>query len=552
MTLRVLAFCIVVVVICYANSIFNPFIQDDRIAVSGNDAIRHIEPLRFLSEQYWPAKLGIGGVYRPLTILSFSIDYSIWGLWAPGYRLMNLVLHVLNGVLVFFVSYRLLSSIPAAWAAAAVYLIHPVHTESVVGIVGRSELLSACLFMAAWLLFRDRRTGATAVLFFLSLLSKESAITFPAIMALDMMLFDGGIKNVLLNWRRFAVLGGVAVGYLALRFRVLGSLGVPLGNQYFSGNMPTVQRWMTSGRVFIQYFKLLLAPINVIGVYEYNSIPLAGIHDWDAWVGLLLVAGTIVFAVLVARTRPVIAFSILFFYVTLLPVSNWFMPIGAIMAERFLYRPVFAIALLAGVLWSAIPTLRIQRLTAAGVTGTAILLCISHNYIWRDNFAFYGNMVHLYPNNMTGQLGYAMALLDKKRLDEAKEHFGASLRIMPFNLTALLYLARTSAQINPEKCDETRPLLDRALTIKPNDWESYWLLANCSAVNGRWQSADELYRKASDRAPAPDANLLYSWGRTLEALQKKDVAIEIYRQAAAINPNDDVIKRRLSILQNTP
>ena len=63
----------------------------------------------------------------------------------------------------------------------------------------------------------------------------------------------------------------------------------------------------------------------------------------------------------------------------------------------------------------------------------------------------------------------------------------------------------------PEKCDETRPLLDRALTIKPNDWESYWLLANCSAVNGRWQSADELYRKASDRAPAPDANLLYSW-----------------------------------------
>src|SRR5215813_4844366 len=159
MTLRVLAFCIVVVAICYANSVFNPFIEDDLIAVVGNDAIRHIEPLRFVSEQYWPAKIGIGGVYRPLTILSFSLDYAMWGLWVPGYRLVNLVLHALSGVLVFFVSLRLLSSKPAAWAAAAVYLVHPVHTETVVGIVGRSELLSACLFMAAWMMFRTGWTG---------------------------------------------------------------------------------------------------------------------------------------------------------------------------------------------------------------------------------------------------------------------------------------------------------------------------------------------------------------------------------------------------------
>src|SRR5262249_54234861 len=213
---------------------------------------------------------------------------------------------------------------------------------------------------------------------------------------------------VLLSWRRFVVLGVVALGYLALRFWVLGSLGVPLINQYLSGNMSIGQRWMTSGRVFLQYFKLLVAPINVIGVYEYNSIPVAGIHDWDAWLGLLLVAATIVFAILVARTRPVIAFSILFFYVTLLPLSNWFMLIGAIMAERFLYRPVFAVALLAGLAWSAIPNVRLQRVAAAGVLGTATLLCISHNYVWHDNFAFYGNMVRHFPNNMTGQLGYAM------------------------------------------------------------------------------------------------------------------------------------------------
>jgi len=247
----------------------------------------------------------------------------------------------------------------------------------------------------------------------------------------------------------------------------------------------------------------------------------------------------------------VIAFGILFFYLTLLPVSNWFMPIGAIMAERFLYRPVFALALLGGLLWCAIPNLRMQRLVAVGVLGVALVLCISDNYIWHDNFAFYSNMVRHYPNNMTAQLGYAMEMLDKGRLEEAKQHFEKSLRIMPFNMTALVYLARTTAQIDPQICDEARPLLDRAFPVKPNDSESYWMLANCSAMKGRWENADELYRKASDNAPTPDANLLYSWGRTLEVLGKKDAAIEIYQKAAAVNPNDDVTKHRLSMLQNT-
>jgi hypothetical protein len=72
--------------------------------------------------------------------------------------------------------------------SAAVYLVHPVQTEAVVSIVGRSELLAAALFFTAWLAFRKGRTGWACIAYFLAALAKESAITFPAVAALDIAL----------------------------------------------------------------------------------------------------------------------------------------------------------------------------------------------------------------------------------------------------------------------------------------------------------------------------------------------------------------------------
>ena len=189
--LRFLVFSMLTVAICYANSVSNPFLQDDLLIVSGNQEIRQIAPIHFLSSPYSQDQR-FAGTYRPLTILSFSVDYALWGNTAAGFRIINLSLHALNGCLVFALASGLLGSIPAAWAAATVYLIHPVHTEVVVGIVGRSELLAATLIFAAWLFFRHGYTAWSALAFFLGLLSKEHAITFPAVMALDVLLLGDG------------------------------------------------------------------------------------------------------------------------------------------------------------------------------------------------------------------------------------------------------------------------------------------------------------------------------------------------------------------------
>src|SRR5207245_2566097 len=117
----------------------------------------------------------------PLTIFSFSLEYPLWRRWPGGYRLTNLLLHALNGFLLFILARALLRSVPAAWAASALYLAHPVHTEPVVGIAGRSELLAAMFFLLAWICFRRRRMVFCVAAFLLGLLSKENAIAFPSV-----------------------------------------------------------------------------------------------------------------------------------------------------------------------------------------------------------------------------------------------------------------------------------------------------------------------------------------------------------------------------------
>src|SRR5438045_362413 len=90
----------IVVAICFGNSLPNDFVLDDYAVVAINPAIRTIALSHTFLTPYWGEKSN-SGIYRPLTILSFAFEYPLWGRWPGGYRLTNLLLHVINGVLVF-------------------------------------------------------------------------------------------------------------------------------------------------------------------------------------------------------------------------------------------------------------------------------------------------------------------------------------------------------------------------------------------------------------------------------------------------------------------
>src|SRR5205823_2128356 len=220
--------------------------------------------------------------------------------------------------------------------------------------------------------------------------------------------------------------------------------------------------------------------------------------------GLALVVGSIVTAALFRKTRPALTLGILFFFVALLPVSNWIMPIALLMAERFLYMPVFGFALFAGAAWAAIPDQRLRRLIASGTVAVAVLLCISHNYLWQDTLTFHENAVRIVPNNARARLGYGFVLLRMNKADEAKAQFEAGL-------------ARTMMRID-NSCDRDRPLLARAFSIEPGQWQSLWALGDCFRMEGKTVQAEQSYRLAIQNSDFPDAELLSSWAQLLETM----------------------------------
>jgi len=522
---------IVVVAVCFANSLPNDFIVDDYRIVALNPAIRTIAPLHFFKTPYW-GENSHAGLYRPLTIFSFSLEYPWWRRWAGGYRLTNLLLHAINGFLVFLLVRSLFQSNPAAWAASAIYLAHPVHTEPVVALAGRSELLAAMFFLLAWISYRRGKTFLCSIAFFLSLLSKENAIAFPAVIFLERVVFHGGLRNALKEWKRFGALAATALVYLGVRFWVLGEFGIPKPIQYLQGSWTIAQRELTTGRAFLKYFQLLVAPLEVTGDYDFNSIPLATVNDWVAWAGLLLVLLTIVFAFRMLKARPGIGFAILFFYLTILPVSNWIIPTAVILSERALYLPSLGICMLAGLVWAGISNIQVRRVLGLGVMVTAALLCVAHSYIWRNDLTYFGNLIHVFPNNVRGQLGYGTALVEAGRAEEARQHFEAGLRVTR-SAPLLVGLSEALLQID-RSCGLARPVLNEALSIEPADPFAPWLMAECYENDGSLVEAEASYRQAVNNSRFPEPRLLIGWGRVLEKTGKPEEAREAYRRAALL------------------
>ena len=535
-----IAAAVIIVGICYANSLPNGFILDDYPIVAVNPAIRAISPLQFLKAPYWGATSN-SGIYRPLTIFSFSLEYPLWHHWAGGYRFTNLLLHSINGVLVFLVSRSILQSVPAAAAASTVYLIHPVHTEPVVGLAGRSELLATLFFLLAWIFFRQKRTGWCAGAFFLSLLSKENAIVFPAVMVLDGFCTAGAVISMgsaLSRFaerayrNRFAAVIGVAVVYLVLRILVLGGLGVPKTIQYLDGTLTLAERELTSGRAFLKYFQLLIAPVDVTGDYDFNSIPVATWDDGIAWSGLFVVGAMIAGAFWIRKKQPAVAFAGLLFFVTMLPTSNWIMPTSIIMSERALYLPSLSICLIAGLIWTKVRQPQVRTLLAVGVLALAALLCIAHNYVWRDELTYYANLVRVLPNNLRGRQGYGVALIEAGRPQDALIQFDEGLKI---KRSAPLLVGLSEALIQLDRgCGRARSVLQEALRVQAGDPFARWLLGGCFEKEGQMQEAEAEYRQAVRNTDFPDPKLLADWGRVLEKTGRSLEAQEAYRRSTLL------------------
>jgi tetratricopeptide (TPR) repeat protein len=524
----VFALALVVSATCYLNALPNQFVLDDRPIVETNPTVRTVDWVGALRSGYWGNNTH-EGIYRPATIFSLSIDYALWKLWPPGYHLTNLVLHAVSGFLLFLLCASLVGAGPVPLFAMLIFLVHPAHSEAVTAAIGRAELLSAAFFLGAWLLFRRGQLLGATVVFFLALLSKENTIVLPGVLLLDRWLSREPRSK---TFRDVAIVSAAALAYLALRFAVLGELGIPAAAQYMSGQLSYGARVMTSGRVFLEYLRLTFFPLRLAGDYDYNSIPIADVSSWDAWLGLLLAALSLGAGFVLWRRRPPAGLGILLAFAALAPVSGLFLPLGVLLAERFLYLPLLGLSLSAAVLIGALPQSRPLRIAGAAALFVAVLLCNSHDYSRRNNFAFFSNMARSQPNNVKARLGYALALLEVGKKDEAVTELEAGLKIWPDAPQVLSALA--GALMTETDCTAAWPYLLRALKADRFDPNTHWRMGDCAFREGKFAEAEGYYSEAVHLLPYPNPNLFTMWGKSLEALGRADAAHDAYQRAAEL------------------
>jgi tetratricopeptide (TPR) repeat protein len=450
-------FCLLTL-LAYSDSFATGFTLDSAFIVLRDPRLLKVAAAnlqQILNQDYWWPNFH-SGLYRPLTTATFLFNYAVLGngTHAAGYHAVNILLHLANVWLLFLLASRFFGRAWPAFFAAALWAVHPIATETVTNLVGRSDELAAMAILGGLLLYqrsaplRGRRMAlAAAGLFVIGVLgglAKELAAVLIAVMLLwDLVRGTGSWRSwrgwLQLRWP-FYLAAVLALGvFFAARWRVLGA-APPAEIPYVDNPLAYAGIWtakLTALKVIGLDLWMMIFPVHLSCDRSYNQIPLAGWTDPAAWAAILVVGGLLAAAILRRRKDPMMFWCAGFCAIALFPTSNLAATIGSVMAERFLYLPSAAFAL-------AITALAFRskwRRHAPVVLGLLIALYAVRTYLrnadWQDDLTLASHDVAVVPQSFKMHGMLARMLLEQSRsnidasIHEAEIAWGIVRRLPP-------------------------------------------------------------------------------------------------------------------------
>ncbi len=384
----------------------NPYLPSSGVASAGEDLPQgswlQPQPLaQIWIDDFWGEPMASANShksYRPLTVLSFRLSYTLWSGVLPSgglgptaqrvYHAENVALHALVSVLLLAAVRRLSPGQPriVGLGAAVLFACHAVHCEAVTNVTGRAELLAAGFFLASFLAYPAYNSNTTDVCVtrlvasivcgVLAMLAKEPGVTVFGLnclveaaaileqhqqqhqqqkatvkacrISLKQAVYRLGVRSLLV-----ACIGGGVLGWRL-------TLNNGQSPRFSDGANPaaltapdSTTRWLTHAHVWVQSYWLLLCPQRLSVDWGYGAIPLIG--SWSDERNLLTAAGFLAAGVAVRwSTRQIPhALTVAWFAMLILPflpASNLFFPVGFVIAERVMYLPSAGFCILAAVL----------------------------------------------------------------------------------------------------------------------------------------------------------------------------------------------------------
>ncbi|MCD6352844.1 MAG: tetratricopeptide repeat protein [Proteobacteria bacterium] len=542
-------------VIIYCNTLGTPFAFDDYGDIKRNSFIRLTD---LDLQKICAAAFKSQAPTRFVANISFALNYY-WGRYdVTGYHLINIIIHLINGILVYFLallifqqnsnitsgnSQPLDSTIPLmSLTAALIFTAHPLQTESVTYLVQRMHSMAAMFFLLSILLYIKGRLVRIKwqrwSLFFgcfiawgLALGSKELAAILPFIIFLCEWYFFQDLKTVWLKQNLGYFLGiGVVVGLVA--FIYLG--GNPFDRimeGYKIRDFTMGERVLTQFRVLIFYITLLIYPHpSRLNLNHDFMISHSLLNPITTLLSLLIIVGIIGYAVFQARKQRLVSFCILWFFANLV-IESSFIALEMIYEHR-LYLPLFGFALLGSFLLFHLFSNKRSRIIVAAVIililGTATY---QRNKAWHNRITLWSDVVSKSPNDARAHNNLGIALAEQGEIREARFHFSEAMRLKPDHEDArnnLKYFLEQGGYF-----DKSISHYYEALKINPDDADAHYNLGLALAHKGNPDKAikhlSEALRIRPDFAEAHSnlGGILSKRGNLQEGIQHLSEALRL-------------------------
>ena len=480
-------------IIAYSNIMRNNFVWDDNVFIKKNYFIKDFSNItKVFHVDFWEASARSqkATFYRPLIIASLIFDYAVWKDNPFGYHLFNIFFHALTSIILFYIACLFMSR-TGAFITALVFAVHPIHTESVTFILGRTDVLSAFfMFTAVNFFFYSHLkqennifkiplfwAGVTSYL--LSLFCKEASIIAMPIIVLIWFMFLRKIqfKKLCVSLIPFVV---VILIYMLIRFMVYYGgpelfHTTPGGTKFFT--------FLTMTKIFVVYIGKLLVPIRQS--IDYKPAIITSLLSPVFIISTVTLIGLLACAVLAYRSgKKIFSFSVFWFFITIMPVSN-IISIGLFIADRFLYIPSFGLCVLTGGVFDYLfikykDNLRIRR--ACFIFLFTIILCftvltVRRNFDWVVPFRFWLKTAKTTPESYRAHGSLGLIYMHRNDMKRAVYH---SQKALLYNPTDSRVLGNT-AVLYMELQDYERAVfyLNKAIEQDPRDFRSY---ANLFAI----------------------------------------------------------------------
>ena len=531
-----IALLILLAVLCYGNSLFNGFVYDDEQQILQNPYVKswHYLPQIF-STTVWSfvGAAGTTNYYRPLMTFTFLALWQIFKDLPFGFHLFNVTLNAAVVVLVFVAGRRLFGDRRVPWLAAALFAIHPVHTEVVDWIAAVPELeVTLFVLLTFWLFTQlDKRYWkfhlATVVSFALAVLCKEPALMFaPLAIAFEHFVRpDNRDTSLATKMSRYASVCLVATAYLVLRVALFGKLAPVLQHP----KLTWAQALYSGFALVAGYTKYLFWPAPLSAFHVFHS----SVAPWEMPVVLgafvVLMASTLFFYLF--KRVPAAAFCILWMAITIAPVLNARWMATNVFAERYLYLPsvgfCWLFAWYAIRLWdhsssSSIAWPRKLLVAAAIVIALlSIIILIRRNRIWRDDMTLYSRTLQTNPDAAIIRSNLAGMYFENGDLARADQEWSAALAGKPDNVVTMNALGELYTQQG--RYTEATNMLKRAIHDKPLWGTPHYSYGILLQKTGRMPEALQEYDRAVNLSPL-NGIARRSYGEALEQNGQLDLA----------------------------